>query len=750
MLSMAILASCAQRLPLTKPSISTQATAEKIVNISQIDFTFSNPATLEAVMRGYDYYQNGDYDNAVIEYTNALHIEPSNAAIRFYRGNAYLENKDYNDAIVDYSSALYQYPYDTNTLISRSRAYLLKGEFDNAIKDADVSLSMSPANEFTLYSRGLAYSGKEYYDLAIKDFTDAININPNNTIYLNERGNAYNRKGEYQKAIDDYSAVLLVDPNNTAVLVSRGNAYNRKGEYDTAINDYNTALVMEPNNENIKIDLAQAETARTASLQTPTTTINLPTIPIPVQLQPIIQIMSSDPAILYSTNITGSITTAKNMERHKIDLPLPGSISINITNDGTSRALPDQGADVQWLNAEGVKINGSNGGFKFPYSQSMDLAAGTYYIDVIGRTGIGNTGTYSIRADYYNNEKEPNNTRETAHLLLSGLTVKGSISDQDKIDLYQYNLNKPGRLEINITSNAVNGLGWSYVRLLNFDGTQIRRDNPSLSNPYNFYIDLEAGSYYIEITQDGNSKGTYNLLGKIITAENNQKEPNNTLTTAQILAINESVTGFFSYQEKMDIYKYELTQPGKFSVNITSGKTMGLGWSYVRWLNTDGTQIKRDNPSLSNPYNNSMYLEAGIYYIEITPDGSSTGIYNLTGSFLPLGNNEIEPNGTRATAQLLEAGQIITGFISYQDKLDMYRFDLIKSGRLTINITSDKNNGLSWLYVRWLNIDGDQIKKDNPSLSSPYNGYMDLEAGTYFIEITPDGDTQGIYNISIR
>jgi hypothetical protein len=325
---------------------------------------------------------------------------------------------------------------------------------------------------------------------------------------------------------------------------------------------------------------------------------------------------------------SGSINQQNALNIYKVILAQPGELSVSITSNGSSTALPNNGADVQWLNADSTSINGSNGGFSFPYNESMELEAGTYYLEIIGLDGIGNTGTYNIRLDYFTNEIESNITLETAQLLVPGLTVSGSITSQKNIGVYKYELTEPGRFTMNVTRGSVGGLQDAYVRLLSADGTQMKRDN-SYINPYNFSIDLEIGIYYMEITPYGSNTGTYNLRGDFTDAENNEIEPNDTRQTAQLLTSGQTVKGFISYQDNIDMYRIVLARSSKLTVNITRGNVSGLQDAYVRWLSADGTQMKRDN-SYINPYNTSMDLEAGTYYIEITPYGSNTGTYNLT------------------------------------------------------------------------------------------------------------------------
>jgi len=67
---------------------------------------------------------------------------------------------------------------------------------------------------------------------------------------------------------------------------------------------------------------------------------------------------------------------------------------------------------------------------------------------------------------------------------------------------------------------------------------------------------------------------------------------------------------------------------------------------------------------------------------------SDTGTYNLPGDFTATGNNEIEPNNTRAEAPLLISGQTVKGFINHQDRVDMFQIELTQSRRLSVNFNS--------------------------------------------------------------
>jgi hypothetical protein len=169
----------------------------------------------------------------------------------------------------------------------------------------------------------------------------------------------------------------------------------------------------------------------------------------------------------------------------------------------------------------------------------------------------------------------------------------------------------------------------------------------------------------------------------------------------------------------------------------------------VRWYDANGNQIKSNSSNYSSKFEEYMDLEAGTYYIGMEQYSSSyTGTYDMRGDFTAAGNNEHEPNETRATAQLLTSGQNVKGFISYQDSTDMYRYVLTEAGRLTVSVSN--GSGLSYVYVRWYDANGNQIKSNSSNYSSKFEEYMDLEAGTYYIGMEQYSSYTGTYSLTIQ
>jgi len=445
--------------------------------------------------------------------------------------------------------------------------------------------------------------------------------------------------------------------------------------------------------------------------------------------------------VLLATTYSGNITTSNVTDRYTLSLPMAGNLSVNIT----AGTMPNQAANVRWLNANNQVISGSpttTTGFSFPYNESHNVAAGTYHIEIVGRGGAGQTGTYNIRMDCIITENEDNNTITQANVIPHGYTMSGEINTTDTADIYRVVLGEPGRLRAVLTRGTLTYT--VYIRWLNANGEQIRNDSSS-SGTYDESYDFEAGVYYINVYS--NYTGSYYLNPTFTPAGNFEIEPNNTSATAQVIASGQTIKGFISEQDGVDFYLYNLSQDGGVTVTLTRGTL--VGWVYIKCYNSAGEEISNDY-STSGTYSKHMELAMGSYYIAITRatislTGYLTGTYNVRYDFIPAGNNEVEPNNDVSQAQLLTNGQTVRGYIHDRDTIDYYRIVLASATSLTVNMTRGTLTGN--VYVRWLNQDNVQLRQDN-STSGTYNQTLTLDAGSYFIGIIRNS-SYGSYNLTL-
>ena len=221
----------------------------------------------------------GQYAAAIVDYNQALRLDPDYAAAYHNRGWAKDELGQYAEAIADYDQALRLDPNDAAAYNNRGIAKAALEQYAEAIADYDQALRLDPNYIAAYYNRGIAKAALEQYAEAIADYNQALRLDPNYIAAYHNRGIAKANAGQHAEAIADYDQALRLDPNDAAAYHNRGAAklvlgqyveaiaergafggmagsssssspsrQSKLGQYADAIADYDQALCLDPNN----------------------------------------------------------------------------------------------------------------------------------------------------------------------------------------------------------------------------------------------------------------------------------------------------------------------------------------------------------------------------------------------------------------------------------------------------------------------------------------------------------------------
>ncbi len=196
--------------------------------------------------RGSAYEAVGLLDKAVLDYDQAIKIQPDFAEAYYNRGITHFSMGFPDQAVQDYDKAIGFKPDYADAYNNRGNAYYSKGFSEKAISDFSRAVQIKPDFAEAYNNRSNAYRAKGFLEQAILDCSKAIEIQPDFAEAYNSRGNAYFAKGLFGKALLNYSKAIQIKPDYAGAYSNRGNVYFGKKLFDRAVLEYNQALRLNP------------------------------------------------------------------------------------------------------------------------------------------------------------------------------------------------------------------------------------------------------------------------------------------------------------------------------------------------------------------------------------------------------------------------------------------------------------------------------------------------------------------------
>ncbi|UCH51035.1 MAG: tetratricopeptide repeat protein [Chloroflexota bacterium] len=133
------------------------------------------------------------------------------------RGMALANEGQWEEAISEFSEAIELYPDYAMAYNNRGWAYSELGQYDRAIIDYDKAIVLNPKLAVAYSNRGSAHKKKDELELAIADLNRAIKLDPELAAAYNNRGLIYSEIEQFDLAIADYNKVLEL--SNDPILV---------------------------------------------------------------------------------------------------------------------------------------------------------------------------------------------------------------------------------------------------------------------------------------------------------------------------------------------------------------------------------------------------------------------------------------------------------------------------------------------------------------------------------------------------
>ncbi len=200
--------------------------------------------------------QIGVWKNSLVFWDYVIGQEPGKIAIAYFnRGNFFRDNGQFEDAIADYSKAISLEPYLVRPYLDRGIAFGMTGRAKKAIADFNMAIALDPSSPKAYYDLGLTWAKSGRFELAIPDFNKTIALDPRSSEAYNNLGIVFERIGQLDKALNNFRMAIVLQPANAEAYVNIGSIYMRTGQERLAASDFRKACAM--GNENGCLALQQ-------------------------------------------------------------------------------------------------------------------------------------------------------------------------------------------------------------------------------------------------------------------------------------------------------------------------------------------------------------------------------------------------------------------------------------------------------------------------------------------------------------
>lgn len=190
---------------------------------------------------GNSYRSVGQIEQAFVELTRAVQINPSLAEARTNLGNLYLQKGQIQQAVQEYRQALSLLPNDPKTLNNLGNAYLQQNELQQAVQTYLQALRFDASMTDTHRNLAHVYRRQGLTDKAFEHLRAAVGLAPQEAENYLALGRLYLELKDLPAAQETLSKALFYNPGLTAARVELGNVYLEMGKTEWAVHEFAVA-----------------------------------------------------------------------------------------------------------------------------------------------------------------------------------------------------------------------------------------------------------------------------------------------------------------------------------------------------------------------------------------------------------------------------------------------------------------------------------------------------------------------------
>jgi hypothetical protein len=348
-------------------------------------------------------------------------------------------------------------------------------------------------------------------------------------------------------------------------------------------------------------------------------------------------------------------------------------------------------------------------------------------------------------------EVEANNTLSSANAIAVGDVVTGKTSSSSDQDLFKIKITTPGIYEVDFSSSAPTDQ-WSYwVGAYTSDVSRLAGGSVGwdFGATHTFYA-RSAGTYYIQVASNSSlvtTPYTFTVKASDIAASSYETGTNRSLTTAQMIALDQPITGELINGQGSAFYRLTTDASGQLQLHF-SPSVSALEKTYELNVYDSGGHIVQSTSASGSTEIDVSALAQSTYTLEVKGDGLDSSPFTVEGHVESLAS--VAPT-TVATGAVI-AGTMKAGasdwYAVHLTAGQLYEFDVLgaTSGKGTLADPSVSVFGADFSPLE--SLDNTAVFTTGAGIDAdPQLGFSAPRTGTYYVRIEGNGSA-GTYQFS--
>jgi tetratricopeptide (TPR) repeat protein len=200
----------------------------------------------ELVQSAAKYMAAGEYGKAIIEYRNALKIDPQSAELQYKLGDAYSRNGQWEEGFLSFRRAVALSPDYAPAQLALGRFYLAAKRYDDATQAAHAVLAKDPGNAEANILMADLYATSKGIPEGIAALQKVVEHHPDSTTAYLQLGVLYAAEGKRDVALQQFQKAVAIDPNSLSARKALGTYYLSEKQFDKAEEQYRAAVTADP------------------------------------------------------------------------------------------------------------------------------------------------------------------------------------------------------------------------------------------------------------------------------------------------------------------------------------------------------------------------------------------------------------------------------------------------------------------------------------------------------------------------